>query len=474
MTGIDSVAAALLASRLDSLLNGTVLPAAGGAAAAQVGTPAAGTPDTSAATPAASAATAPQASAQTALSDVGLALDAISRYGGDAAPAVAGRAPLLADPSILLADVVPQTAMAGGANPAAAQDATRTAAEQLNSPNTSAIQAAQDQAAAAPIAALRTALAQAVGESGLFYESHVAQWLTGQRSLAALAREPQARLASSATPADAAEPGRDTALDDLLAARLPTPTPTPTPTARTVPPLPAQGAQTFRSGAAHVPSASAPRPFIASDAMPSYPGGMAGNAHTIDDAAWTTHARAALADAPPDATASPPAQLHPEAVQLVRQQLDVLATDQFRWIGEAWPGARLDWTIEPDSAGAHVPRDADEGGAWRTRLTLTLPSLGTVDAELVLKGEQVVARLRANQAGAGQLTRHEAALRQRLQASGLQLGGLSIRGVDSVPDGFDAAAAHMAAAAYARGASGAAAVVPGVAAIDGADDWALR
>ncbi|MGC2949214.1 flagellar hook-length control protein FliK, partial [Burkholderia ambifaria] len=42
MTGIDSVAAALLASRLDSLLSGTVSPSAGGGAASQVGTPGAG------------------------------------------------------------------------------------------------------------------------------------------------------------------------------------------------------------------------------------------------------------------------------------------------------------------------------------------------------------------------------------------------------------------------------------------------
>ncbi|EGD03926.1 hypothetical protein B1M_14007, partial [Burkholderia sp. TJI49] len=39
MTGIDSVAAALLASRLDSLLTGAVSSAAGGGATAQVGTP---------------------------------------------------------------------------------------------------------------------------------------------------------------------------------------------------------------------------------------------------------------------------------------------------------------------------------------------------------------------------------------------------------------------------------------------------
>ncbi|WP_195760334.1 flagellar hook-length control protein FliK, partial [Burkholderia cenocepacia] len=124
-----------------------------------------------------------------------------------------------------------------------------------------------------------------------------------------------------------------------------------------------------------------------------------------------------------------------------------------------WPGARLDWTIEPDEPGHRAPRggggdDAGDGIAWRTRLTLTLPSLGTVDAELVLNGAQLVARLRANPTGADRLTRHEAALRQRLEGSGLKVGGLSIRAVDDGPDGFDLFAAQAAAAAYARGAAG--------------------
>ncbi|MBR7947755.1 flagellar hook-length control protein FliK, partial [Burkholderia cenocepacia] len=183
------------------------------------------------------------------------------------------------------------------------------------------------------------------------------------------------------------------------------------------------------------------------------------------DARWTP-ARAELAAASPDPQ-PPLATVHPAAVPLVRQQLDALATDQFRWTGEAWPGARLDWTIEPDERGHRAPRggrddDAGDGIAWRTRLTLTLPSLGTVDAELVLNGAQLVARLRANQTGADRLTRNEAALRQRLEGSGLKVGGLSIRAVDDGPDGFDLFAAQAAAAAYARGAAGGADVrVPG-------------
>ncbi|TCW81287.1 flagellar hook-length control protein FliK [Burkholderia sp. SRS-46] len=433
MTGIDSVAAAMLASRLDSLLNGVVTPPAGGAATAQVGTSATGASLAPATPP--PAAPPPQASAQTALSEVGLTLDAISRFGGDATRAVVGRAPLLADPTVLL------TASAAPAPGAAPQDASRAAASQ-------AAAAARDATAAAPVVALRAALAQAVSESGLFYESHLAQWLAGQRPLAALEREPQARLPATPQPAGGnpnPPPSPDSTLDALLDARLPLPSAAPRAAGQ-------PGPGTPPGAAPHASAALPARDFLGPDTpLPRAAGGTDSRQDT-QESHWTP-ARAALAGASSaDAQASAQPPVHPAAVPLVRQQLDVLATDQFRWIGEAWPGARLDWTIEPDGSGGHAPRDdAGDGIAWRTRLTLMLPTLGTVDAELVLNGEQLVARLRANQAGAGRLVRHEAALRQRLEASGLQLGGLSIRAVDSTPDGFDAFAAKAAAAAYARG-----------------------
>ncbi|WP_407970963.1 flagellar hook-length control protein FliK [Burkholderia pyrrocinia] len=447
MTGIDSVAAALLASRLDSLLTGTVSAPAGGGATSQVGTPGTGA---SSSPPAGGPPVAPQASTQTALSDVGRVLDAISRAGGDATPAIAGRAPLLADPAVLLTDTAVPMRAPAASDPAAASTPSSAAA--------SSAAAARETAAPLPVAALRAALAQAVSESGLFYESHLAQWLAGQRPLAALMREPQARLTAALAPADpdAAQPGSTDVLDELLAQR---------------PPLPATARATAQAGA---PAQGGAPARDASQALPaaarqgaSLPPDTADPLGAHADPRWTP-ARAGLAAASSDPQAQPLAPVHPAAVPLVRQQLDALATDQFRWTGEAWPGARLDWTIEPDDPGSRAPRGGDDAGdgiAWRTRLTLTLPSLGTVDAELVLNGAQLVARLRANQTGADRLTRHEAALRQRLEGSGLRVGGLSIRAVDDGPDGFDLFAAQAAAAAYARGA----AAGPGTR-VPGADD----
>ncbi|QBL86156.1 flagellar hook-length control protein FliK [Burkholderia pseudomallei] len=459
MTGIDTAAAAILASRIDSLLD-AIQPAAGGAAAPQVGT--SGAPPASAA-PRPAASGPPPASAQTALSEVGLTLDAISRYGGAATPAVVGAAPLLpAAPTAVAAqaaslDPLLATPDARAGNPAAA-----------TAPGAQAAQAAPQAALpASPAAALSLALVQAVAQSGLFYESHLAQWLAGQRTTAELAREPQARLASGAEP-DAqagAQPGQmgdalADALADLLAVRLPLPQggrDAPAQGAARPPGQPGQPAGGADEGAAA--SGRAPtNAAVPARSVDAYAALADADGKPGAPSAQTALARAGMPPTGADTPASIAASLHAATLPIVRQQLDLLATDQFRWIGEAWPGARLDWTIEPDEQhGRERPApDADfpDARGWRTRLTLALPSLGTIDAELVLNGEQLAARLRASEAGAARLASHGEALRARLQALGLQVSGLSIRAIDGVPDSFDAVAARAAASAYARAAAG--------------------
>ncbi len=62
----------------------------------------------------------------------------------------------------------------------------------------SATAAANVAAAQVPVAALAAALEQTVSGSGLFYESHLAQWLAGQRSPDSLADEAQNKLVAEA------------------------------------------------------------------------------------------------------------------------------------------------------------------------------------------------------------------------------------------------------------------------------------
>ncbi|ANB74300.1 flagellar hook-length control protein FliK [Paraburkholderia phytofirmans OLGA172] len=438
MNGIDAVVTSLLANRVDTLLN----LAPGSATASQTG--AAGV-DTELlnTTPIAPPAP-PPASAQTALSAVALTLNAIVSSGGEATPAVLGQAPIW--PAAPALDVE-----AGGLP---LFDTAATPAASSANPNTAGAAATANVAAAqVPVAALAAALEQTVGESGLFYESHLAQWLAGQRPPAALAGEAQNKLVA----ADAQLP-LDWASDAEQASSSGA---TPRQGMGAAPNGPGNSAPAGSAGARAMPSiqtAQAAR-FVAGEVLASSLSDLNGQpAHS--------NVRSAAAPLADDGSSqnsqSMAAAVHPATVPLVRQQLDLLATGQFRWTGEAWPGARLDWTIEQegdewDRSGGGMASEDDQ--PWHTRLTLSLPTLGTVDADLTLTGSRLVARVQASPSGAARLAAQGESFRQRLAAAGIELGGLTIReiggGMPATAAGAASAAmaGQAAASAYARSAS---------------------
>ncbi|MFL9904849.1 flagellar hook-length control protein FliK [Paraburkholderia sp. RL17-337-BIB-A] len=436
MNGIDTVVSSLLANRIDSLLD----LAPGSATASQTGAagvdsaPVTVTPLTPPATP--------PASAQTALSAVALTLNAIINSGGATTPAVLGQVPIW--PAAPALDVE-----AGGL------PLFDTPAASSTNPNAAAATATTKVAAAqVPVAALAAALEQTVDVSGLFYEAHLAQWLAGQRPPAALADEAQNKLVAAATqlPLDWASDA-DQASSSNAAPRQGTGTGSNGP---------ANGAPDGNAAARATPSiqtAQAAR-FVAGEVLASSLSDLNGQpAHA------SVHSAAAqLADdGSSQNSQSMAASVHPATVPLVRQQLDLLATGQFRWTGEAWPGARLDWTIEQegdewDRSGGGTA--SEENQPWRTRLTLSLPTLGTVDADLTLTGSRLVARVQASPAGAAQMAMQGESFRQRLAAAGIELNGLTIReiggGAPASAAGA-AATAQAAASAYARSAASASA-----------------
>lgn len=217
-------------------------------------------------------------------------------------------------------------------------------------------------------AQLAPLLRQALGQSGMFYESHQAQWVIGARDTASLMREPQAQAATAQT-----------------AARRPTGTPAPaTPT----------------------PSAAAP-------------GSQAAAAEASEQASAAS--RAAVDEAAPVRANPIPERLLP----LVHQQLDALATNQYVWQGQAWPGQQMEWIIEDPE------RDGSEGEAsdpgWNTTLRLTLPRLGNIEAQMHLTAAGVALRLRTDdEATIVALDTNAAALASALEAANVRLTGLVV------------------------------------------------
>lgn len=113
-----------------------------------------------------------------------------------------------------------QNNVQGSNNPATLSQTGKFITQLLNQPASPATKAINETVPLLPAppatnaekAQLSSQLQQALSTSGLFYESHLAQWLSGSRSLQQLRQEPQSRLpapapaSTAATTADSASP----------------------------------------------------------------------------------------------------------------------------------------------------------------------------------------------------------------------------------------------------------------------------
>lgn len=211
--------------------------------------------------------------------------------------------------------------------------------------------------------ALAPLLKQALAESGLFYESHQARWLSGATDASTLMREPQGRT----------------------------------------PPAPAAN------------SATSPASTTLSASQPA--------ASETGEAAANAAQRAEANATPPPRQAAPiPDRLLP----VVHQQLDALATNHYAWQGMAWPGQKVEWDIDdpagnPDQGGS----DAEQAG-WRSSLRLTLPKLGTVEARLHLTDSGVSLHFVAEENAAEPLRSGRVALAEALAGAKVPMTGMSV------------------------------------------------
>ncbi len=172
---------------------------------------------------------------------------------------------------------------------------------------------------------IAAALHQAVTHSGLFYESHLGEWVEGKRSVDSLQQEPQARLPTAAGTADA------------------------------------------------------------------------------------------------------------DAAAIVRQQLDLLDTQQLNWRGELWPGlpVTLQLVREGDrqKPGRHARPDDPDEVAWRSTLVSTLPHLGEVTVRLSLTDKRLQLKLQSPSDGSARLLlRQIPSLGRALQSAGIALDSVSSHG----------------------------------------------
>jgi hypothetical protein len=126
--------------------------------------------------------------------------------------------------------------------------------------------------------------------------------------------------------------------------------------------------------------------------------------------------------------ASPRSTSLPERIlPVVHQQLDALATHQYVWQGQAWPGQPIEWIIEDPEGERDGGEDNEAAPEWNTTLRLTLPRLGGVEAQLHLTAAGIALRMRAEDPYTiAALNRHGAELASALEAANLPLTGLLV------------------------------------------------
>lgn len=223
---------------------------------------------------------------------------------------------------------------------------------------------------------LASALSQSVRDSGVFYESHLQRWLSGQYPLQALMREPQAWLGLTFRPF---MPGSSS---NLLSSAFHV--------------WGGHRDATFRSQA------------IRSTTNPAQPPGAQANEVTGDSRSAVGSAAekgGMLRDMPASASFSQTdtrplsatrghqlSQSASESLQtLVRHQLELIVSPNLRWEGQLWPGVPMTLILSELPGGKpsnpdveEAPRRSRQGAEegsdeWRADVQIRLPSLGLID-----------------------------------------------------------------------------------------------
>lgn len=271
-------------------------------------------------------------------------------------------------------------------------------------------------------------LKSALTKSGVFYEAHQARWVAGDLPTAALKQEPQGKFATTPLPAGLS----NLAANSLLAAK--NATAGSVAASNVVYVLPSNS-----SAAPSLPEA----PDTANPANPATvatlklgeqsatPGNAAVDANLAAknaEAAKVASTAANTATTAQSNQASPSGNPIPrDLVPIVQQQLDALATQNYAWQGQIWPGQQMQWEIgeNPDDG-----RSADNEAIarWQTRLKLSLPMLGGINAVLRLNpaGEVNITVTADSANGETRLRESGVLLSRQMEAAGLNLTQLRV------------------------------------------------
>jgi hypothetical protein len=226
------------------------------------------------------------------------------------------------------------------------------------------------------------ALQNALSASGLFYESHLHEWISGTRSTAELAREPQAQLSGSIKQPPPAGAQEATNVDlGRLAANM-----------REI----GEGAQKLmnliRESQFHTGNPVSTDADLIAPAQPALP--------TVE----------------------------PEAARIINLQLNALEHQMVRWQGQLWPGMPLEWEVQEDKPETGGSAQGEQQSTWTSTVRFELPNLGGVSATVRLLGNRVHVQVGTQTEEAAATVRaFGGLLADALEAAGAPLDSLTVK-----------------------------------------------
>lgn len=222
---------------------------------------------------------------------------------------------------------------------------------------------------------IASAMKSAIVFSGVFYESHVAQWAIGKRPLSDLLNEPLAKRSSAPVNpsiSSASESSGD--LSKLIA--------------------------NFRT--------------------------WAGDRAT-PELLQATHLHRSMLEAVDPIQSKQQDLPTAENNKLLNIQLDTLEQRRIVWQGELFPGRALEWEIA-DETPQQEKNQSEPQSVWQSTVRFSLPTLGTVSATIRLNGEHVQVQVNTNHAEtANALNQNRQSLTEALDAAGTTLDVLTIK-----------------------------------------------
>lgn len=284
---------------------------------------------------------------------------------------------------------------------------------------------------------LAPALKQALTQSGIFYEAHQARWATGQLPTAALLQEPQGKLSPAplnapefinrASNFSAVAQGNGAAPEiGLGSLNRPAPPATPagpSPSATTsalLSPNTDAQLQATRQTTGKLPAGN-----VTATVNQKFGEKLAEG--SLERSATTAALPPQMATSTSPSAVPTENPIPRELIPLVQQQLSGLATQNFVWQGQVWPGQQMWWEIS-DNPESYPTQDDEPATQWQTRLKLDLPVLGDIDVTLRLSAGNTLAISVSTKKSASEtiLLENSQALREQLATAGLTLTQLHV------------------------------------------------